>query len=165
MNRNDVIDVLTAVSAADRRTLGQADVDVWEAVIGDLPKDLALRAVRDHLREKPGIWLEPGHIYERVRAIKRDQLARESREEREARQAQLEAKSIEPIRRLAEHLALDVGLKYHRRGRDERRELEVVCPWPPCRAAIGRPCYNDATGKPRKDFHPSRTDAVTAGAR
>ena len=64
MNRDDVIDVLTAVSAADRRTVGQADVDVWQAVIGDLPKDLAFQAVRDHLREKPGVWLEPGHIYE-----------------------------------------------------------------------------------------------------
>ncbi|OHT57303.1 zinc finger domain-containing protein [Mycobacteroides chelonae] len=164
MNRNDVIDVLTAVAAADRRTVGETDVDVWQAVIGDLPRSLALTAVRDHLRENPGVWLEPGHVYGRVKVMRRDQLDRESREEREARQAQLEAKSVEPIARLAQHLDLDVGLKYHRRGADQRPELSIRCPYPPCGASAGKPCWNSATGSERKDFHPSRSEAARAVA-
>jgi hypothetical protein len=78
VNRNDVIDVLTAVAAGDRRTVGDADVDVWQAIIGELTKDFALQAVRDHMRDQPGVWLEPGHVYQRARAIRRDQLERTS---------------------------------------------------------------------------------------
>jgi hypothetical protein len=95
MNRNDVIDVLTAVAAADRRTVGHADVDIWQAVIGDLPRDLTLQAVRAHLREKPGVWLEPGHVYQWVKAARRDQLEREPDQFREARQRMLDAKAAE----------------------------------------------------------------------
>ncbi|WP_078345162.1 hypothetical protein [Mycobacteroides chelonae] len=73
MNRDEVIDVLSAVVAADRRTVGKADVDVWQAVIGDLPFDTAVNAVRDHLRECPDVWLQPGHIYARVKAKRRDE--------------------------------------------------------------------------------------------
>lgn len=78
MTRDDVIDILTVVAASDRRTVGQADVDVWQAIIGDLFKDLALQAVRDHMRDRPGVWLEPGHVYQRARAIHRDELDRTS---------------------------------------------------------------------------------------
>lgn len=76
MNRDDVIDVLTAVAAGDRRTVGDADVDVWQAIIGELAKDYALQAVRDHMRDRPGVWLEPGHVYQRARALRRDELDR-----------------------------------------------------------------------------------------
>ncbi|MFV8049921.1 hypothetical protein [Mycobacterium sp. 48b] len=69
MNRNDVIDVLTAIAAADRRTIGQADVEIWQAVIGELPVGVALEAVRDHLRHQPDTWIQPGHVYQRARKI------------------------------------------------------------------------------------------------
>src|SRR6476620_1328278 len=137
MNRDDVIDVLTAVAAADRRTVGEADVDVWQAVIGDLPKDLALQAVRDHLREKPGVWLEPGHIYERVRAIRRDQLEREPDEHRDARQEALAAKVAQDIAVLAATKAIP---KYQR---PDVNPLTVKCPW--CKAGIGTRCYVPGT--------------------
>jgi hypothetical protein len=78
MNRNDVIDVLSVVAAATRRSVGESDVAIWEPVIGSLPKDLALQAVRDHIRDSPGVWLEPGHVYQRARAIHRDYLDRET---------------------------------------------------------------------------------------
>jgi hypothetical protein len=76
MTRDDVIDILTAVAASDRRTVGQSDVDVWQAIIGELPKDFALQAVRDHLRDRPGVWMEPGHVYQRARALRRDEMER-----------------------------------------------------------------------------------------
>jgi hypothetical protein len=78
MNRNDVIDVLSVVAAATRRSVGEADVAIWEPVIGSLPKDLALQAVRDHIRDSPGVWLEPGHVYQRARAIRRDEMDRDT---------------------------------------------------------------------------------------
>lgn len=77
MNRNDVIDVLSVVAAATRRPVGETDVGIWEPVIGSLPKDLALQAVRDHIRDCPGVWLEPGHVYQRVRNMRRDVMERD----------------------------------------------------------------------------------------
>lgn len=72
MNRDDVIDVLTAVAAADRRTVGEADVQIWLGVLESIALDVALKAVRDHLRDKPGVWMEPGHVYQRSREIMRN---------------------------------------------------------------------------------------------
>ena len=57
MNRDDLIDILTAVQACDHRTIGTADISMWGAIIGDLPKDDALQAVIEHRREEPGVWL------------------------------------------------------------------------------------------------------------
>jgi hypothetical protein len=78
MNRNDVIDVLTVITAGDgRREPGPSDIEFWCEIIGDLSKDLAMQAVKDHFRTKPGVWLEPGHIVARAREIRRDMLDRE----------------------------------------------------------------------------------------
>lgn len=80
MNRNDVIDVLSVVAAATRRTVGEVDVEIWQGIIGPLAKDIALEAVRDHLRDKPGVWLEPGHVYQRAREIQRERNTRPTAE-------------------------------------------------------------------------------------
>ena len=161
MNRNDVIDVLSVVAAATRRTIGETDVDVWQAVIGDLSKDLALQAVRDHLKHRPGVWLEPGHVYEGARAIRRDQLNREPIAYREARQEALAAKVAESAAELAagKVVSLDPP-KYTRRP--QAAEMRVKCPW--CKATPGRPCVVPRTEHVLKQFHPSRTDLVTGAA-
>lgn len=156
MARADVWDVLAAVAAADRRTVGNADVTVWEAVIGNLPKELCLAAVRDHLRCCPGVWLEPGHVYQRVRAMQRDLLERESDEAREARQQALEAKAAaDPV----EPAASNAPPKYRR---PQLNALSVPCPYEGCKAGVGRWCTNRATGRPRKVAHPARLDAAEA---
>lgn len=72
MNKQDIIDVLTAVRAGDNRTVGQGDVEMWHLVIGKLNKDQALQAVIEHRQERPGTWLEPGHILQIVRNHQRD---------------------------------------------------------------------------------------------
>lgn len=157
MNRNEVIDVLTAVAAASRRTVGESDVEIWLGVIGDLPKDLSLRAVRDHLRERPGLWLEPGHIHERVRAIRRDELEREPDEAREARQAALEAKVAEDVAELAASKGIPGPVKFRR---PKANPLLVKCDR--CRAGIGTPCTipgsKDLLSK-GGGFHPARIAA------
>jgi hypothetical protein len=154
VTRNDVIDVLTAVAAADRRTVGEADVDVWQAIIGDLPRDLALKAVRDHLRDQPGVWLEPGHIHQRVRAHVRDQLEREPDEYREARQDALAAKVAEAVTAIAEAKASFP----QKITRPKVNALTVPCPY--CKAGIGRLCTNDAMGGKPRTPHPSRIEAL-----
>lgn len=73
MNKSDVVDVLTMVAAGDRRTVGDADVQMWHLVIGDIPKDFALSAVVAHRRDRPGVWIEPGHIAERWAVFRREQ--------------------------------------------------------------------------------------------
>lgn len=62
---DDIVDLLTYVAAADRRTVGRTDVRVWldAAQDGEWPSiEFAYRAVRLHRREQPGRWLEPGHV-------------------------------------------------------------------------------------------------------
>jgi hypothetical protein len=161
MNRNDVIDVLTVVAAADRRTTGHADVDVWQAVVGDIPKDLALQAVRDHLREQPGVWLEPGHVYQRARVMTRDQLEREPAALREARQAALDAKA-----------AADAAERVHWVGplkhiRPRVNSLILQCPH--CGVRSGARCVVPGTNRPPYGgTHPARIalalDAAEADA-
>ncbi|YCU47991.1 zinc finger domain-containing protein [Mycobacteroides abscessus] len=167
MTRDEVIDVLTAVVAADRRTVGKADVDVWQAVIGDLPVEMAVEAVRDHLRERPDVWLQPGHIYERVKAKRRDQLARESADERRAREDQrdiaLEARNRERLGELVEAMGkpLRQFIRPSTGSGPAHPETTVDCPWVSCRAKPGRPCVNhDGTPLKGGAFHPSRTEAV-----
>lgn len=76
MNRDDVIDVLSVVAAATRRTVGETDVEIWGGIIGHLTRDIAMKAVRAHLQTKPGVWLEPGHVAQEAAAILRDQASR-----------------------------------------------------------------------------------------
>lgn len=168
MNRNDVIDVLSVVAGASRRTIGEVDVDVWQGVIGDLPRDAALKAVRDHLRESPGVWLEPGHVYQRAKAALRDIAEKEHTKQlvdegRVARQAALDAANRERI----EELTAQVGQPYPRPSKTHGiNPLSVVCPYEACRSKAGYVCVNSALGmKPRREPHPSRVDAAKAAAR
>lgn len=115
MNRNDTVDILALVSAADRRTIGATDVDVWFGVIGELGRDECAQAVRDHLRQDPDVWMQPGHVYKRARAIRRDLLEREPEERRSARQTAQEAKAAEDVRELA------VGLSTRHMGMKPQR--------------------------------------------
>jgi hypothetical protein len=108
----DVIDILSAAAAVDRRTVGESEVFMWHQIIGHLDKTLALQAVVEHFREQPGVWLEPGHIVANVRSTLRDRYERETLDERNVRLDQLderlktrivetaEIKSITPPRRV-----------------------------------------------------------------
>jgi hypothetical protein len=185
MNRDDVIDVLTAVAAADRRTVGHADVDIWHGVIGDLDRDLALRAVRDHLRAHPGVWLEPGHVRQRVRAARRDELDRSDQTDpaRIALEARADAKATDPPPAAAdaadEHSARlqRVIAAFNPADADDAAALthltpltdsplRVDCPW--CHALAGSPCLipnaYDKTGRAialtGSPAHPARFDAA-----
>ena len=156
MNRNDVIDVLAIVAAASRRTIGETDVQIWQEIIGTDDRDLAVKAVADQLREQPGVWIEPGHIHQRVRAMVRDQLDRQPLTEQETRLDALTAKAVDE---LAETKTIpNPEPRYQRQPSDS--PIRVGCPW--CHANPGQPCTLQGTGQrlTKSRFHPSRTTAA-----
>ena len=162
MNQNDVIDVLTAVAAGDRRTVGPEDVQLWGMVLdADMPKTFALEAVLAHFKERPDTWLQPGHIQQRWRDYRRDQLAREEDAAREARQAALDARNVADLGAdaLAAGLSVEVPLKYFRRSQQPGgNPLTVPCPW--CKATVGQHCHFPFSTERTKNPHPSRVEAV-----
>jgi hypothetical protein len=82
VDTNDVIDLLTIVAVADKRTIGEADVVLWEKLLGHLDKDDCTDAIMAFRGEQPGVWLEPGHILQRVKAKRRDELDRMNPDDR-----------------------------------------------------------------------------------
>lgn len=158
MNRDEVIDVLTAVAACDRRTVGESDVTVWLSIIGDLPKNLALQAVLEHFKYRPGVWLEPGHVRAGVAEIRREQYARRTDEEQAAIEAMIDSKVADMIAELAEAKTIPSGDF----ERPAHNPLLVPCSW--CRVIEGERCVIPGSSQRLSRFHPSRVAAVKAGA-
>lgn len=161
MTRAEVARLLAAVQAGDRRTVGEADVVLWHAVMGDtVPLEFALQAVVAHFRERPGVWLEPGYIVSRWRDHRRDHLAREDDAMREARQAALDARLV-GVDELAAALSIPAGDEPVRFAPQKPNPaLAVPCPW--CNAKAGSGCVVPKVRTPMSGFHPSRTEAGTA---
>jgi hypothetical protein len=152
MNRSEVALLLATVQSGDRRTVGEADVELWHAVIGDdVQLGFAQQAVVAHFRDMPGVWLEPGHILQRWKDFRRDQFER-SDEMREARQAALDARLVEAVEELGEAFTPP---KFQRR--EGPNPLNVACPW--CKASIGRACTIPNTHTITKP-HPSRIEKL-----
>jgi hypothetical protein len=165
MNKQDIAVLLTEISVTDKRKIGRPDVEAWSAVLtDDIPLGFARQAAVAHFREKPDTWLNAGHIVERWRAYRRDQLAREEDAMREARQAALDAKNVEAlgVTALAEAITSEpVPVKYFRRSQSgQPNPLTVPCPW--CRVMAGHACRFPNTTEYTKNPHPSRVDAATA---
>lgn len=64
MNQPEMVTLLAKVQLGDNRNVDRLTVDYWMDTIGDLPFDVALTALRRFRRERPGIYLEPGHLLE-----------------------------------------------------------------------------------------------------
>jgi hypothetical protein len=75
VTRDEVIDLLTVMTAFDRRTGGPSDVDAWQAAVGDLDFEDARDAAVGHYRDTDA-WLMPAHIRRRVKAIRAARLER-----------------------------------------------------------------------------------------
>ena len=74
MNRAEAAQLLGAMAAFDRRTVGDADVIAWQAVLDDVPFADALEAVKQHYREGEA-WLMPVHVRKAVRAMQAEREA------------------------------------------------------------------------------------------
>jgi hypothetical protein len=157
MNKQEIAVLLREVAVTDKRTVGPPDVEVWSAILtDDIPLSFARQAVIAHFREKPEFWLNPGHIVERWRAYKHDKLARESDEQREARQAELDARLQEAI----DEVRTELPSGAPQWVRPDVNALLVPCPW--CRSGIGQRCTFPNTTEYTKNPHPSRVDAAVA---
>ena len=71
MNSSEVARLLGAASAFDRRTVGDADVVAWQAVLDDVPFADALEAVKRHYRDGEA-WLMPVHVRRGAAEIARE---------------------------------------------------------------------------------------------
>jgi hypothetical protein len=73
MNRNEVVAVLTRCASFDRRTVGQADVQAWLLVLGDLTYAECDKAVVEYYKENRE-WIMPSDIRSRVFAARQEWL-------------------------------------------------------------------------------------------
>jgi len=76
MTSDEVWDLLELIASIDRRKVGLTDRQVWEGFVGDLDAADAQAAVIAHYTEATD-WIMPAHIRQRVKAMRRDRLARE----------------------------------------------------------------------------------------
>ena len=77
MNLSETADLLTAMSAFDRRTIGDGDVIAWQAVLPDASFEDCLEAVKRYYAEQTE-WMMPAHVRRLVRDIvgEREAMAR-----------------------------------------------------------------------------------------
>lgn len=68
MNLSETADLLTAMSAFDRRTIGDGDVIAWQAVLPDAAFADALEAVKRYYAEHTE-WMMPAHVRRLIRDI------------------------------------------------------------------------------------------------
>lgn len=74
MNREETANLLTAMAALDRRTIGAADVIAWQGLLTDVDFGDALEAVKRHYAEQTD-WMMPAHVRRLVRDIVREREA------------------------------------------------------------------------------------------
>lgn len=154
MTRDDVVDLLSIVTAYDNRNATQATVAAWSmaADIGRWSIEEAVDAVHAHYAESTE-FLMPGHVTDRVRARRQDHALRQ--------RAALEAAPVDPkvaerIASIRKGIADELGWDYHRPA-----AMQVRCPH--CGAAVNAPCTSATTGQPlrRSACHPSRAEAFS----
>lgn len=75
MTKADVARLLTLITAFDRRTLGEADVEAWHLVLAEYDVDDCAQAVKDHFTASRG-WLMPVDVAERATVIVRARAGR-----------------------------------------------------------------------------------------
>lgn len=73
MNHDEMVDLLSLISARDNRTVGRATVLAWLEDLDGIDFRDARRAVTQHYRESTD-WLMPAHIRDHVRAIREERL-------------------------------------------------------------------------------------------
>ena len=73
MNGEELGKVVAEVQVGDNRKVDEVVLKAWRASIGHLLFEDAVEGVRLHRVERPGVWLEPGHVIANVRIIQRRQ--------------------------------------------------------------------------------------------
>jgi hypothetical protein len=76
MTPDEIVDLLTVAAAFDQRTVGEGDAMAWHAVLGDLDYADAQQAVLGYYADNRQ-RIMPADVRQRVKAMRRDRLARE----------------------------------------------------------------------------------------
>ncbi len=71
MNLAETTEALALAQAYDRRTVGEADVRAWQAVLSDVPAADAMEAIRRHYRDSEA-WLMPATVRRIAAEIQRE---------------------------------------------------------------------------------------------
>jgi hypothetical protein len=154
MNRDEVIDLFTAIAIYDRRTVGGPDVEAWLHQLGDLDFEQCLAAVHEYFRSSTG-WLMPATVRDLVRA----------KRERAAHRRQLAAlATARPGPEVHERGSALVRQVLDPVGAHPEAALAVACPH--CHAPIGAHCTRAGRSDRHRVLlpkpHPSRLDAARA---
>ncbi|GAA3890389.1 hypothetical protein GCM10022243_64110 [Saccharothrix violaceirubra] len=169
MNRSEVATLLGAAAAVDPK-VPQPDPDVldmWAAILDDVPADIAAEAVREHYRRRVETVM-PADVVEHWRIVRRDTAERRHRGELTAHARRLDDRGLRAIRdgvtRVTAALAVTRGVdpEHAEAEADVRRAwLAVTCPY--CRAQPGTRCAGPG-GRPltKTTAHPARLDAAFA---
>lgn len=64
MLKSEMIGVLGLISAVDNRVVDRVMIEVWYDMLGHMTKDEALAALREFRLTQPGVYLEPGHLWQ-----------------------------------------------------------------------------------------------------
>jgi hypothetical protein len=78
MNEPEAFQLLTLASARDNRTVSPSVARVWASDLERVSLADAVEALTLHYRERPDVWLQPGHVVAGVRRV-RDRREREQR--------------------------------------------------------------------------------------
>jgi len=62
--------LLVRASAIDSRTVSEPMVAAWQEVLADTSYQDGVRALTEHRRTQPGVYLEPGHLVQQVRVAR-----------------------------------------------------------------------------------------------
>lgn len=158
MNHNEVVDLLTAISAYDNRKPNPASVLAWgkASELGRWTLPEALDAVHAHFSEDPA-YLMPAHVTARIKASRQDRAMREEALAIEA--APVDPVAADRINRIVGELAETMGWSEDTVDRTTFA-LRVRCPH--CKAGVGVRCFNLKTGKAltQSPCHPARSDAL-----
>ena len=69
VNFDEAKGLVALASAVDNRQITDITVNEWMHALHDLEIGDCVEALREHRREKPGVYLEPGHIAAGVKRI------------------------------------------------------------------------------------------------
>ncbi len=162
MTEDEVIDLLSIVTAYDKRTVGQGELHAWAdaARRGRWTFELASEAVKNHYAESAD-WIMPAHVTQRIKALRSEP----------PRSGALPAATSGPAS--GEHRRQVLAWFDNRqaeRGPSQaavRNADAVTCPF--CGAKPTRPCWQTwrgmplASGKTMTRPHPQRIAAADAG--
>jgi len=158
MNQNEIVDLLTAVSAYDNRKPNAASVLAWgkAAELGRWTLPEALDAVHWHFASSTE-YLMPAHITALVKSARQDRAMRDEALALEA--APVDPVAAQRVEAIVDELAKQMGWD-DRSSKREGFALKVACPH--CRAAVGARCVHPKSGKAltKSACHPARAEAL-----